>query len=352
MASKKATYKDIAQILGVSTTTVHRALTGKRGVGIKMTAEIKRLAKEMEYESSHVTSALKQGDLHFAIVFPEATMENRYYYLSLWNGVRKFFKELSPFSINPIEFSYPLFPDSNGMILKEIYEKHKQGLDGLITVAVDSPQSSYFLEKLSSEGIPVIAIGADLYKNLALCSVMSHDGMVGQLAAELLTTFIPSGFSAKIIVTGNPVGSLSMPDQYYNVSGFERYVSQYAAGFSIVTAYSADSTAAGSKIRNYLEKHNDIYAIYSTSARHTVLICEIAEELNLSGKIKLIGNDFFPESRDYLAKGTLTAIIDKKIQLQSYEAAKILFNHVLRNEYPKSPVIRLEPEILLKSSIF
>lgn len=352
MASKKATYKDIAEILGVSTTTVHRALTGKSGVGVKMTAKIKKLAEEMEYESSHPTSAFKREELRFAIVFPEATMENRYYYLSLWNGVRSFFKGLTPFSVTPVEFSYPLLPDSNGRILKEIYETQKEHINGLITIAVDHPQSSYFLEKFSSEEIPVVAIGADLHRNQALCSVMSHDEMVGRMAAELLTAFPPSGFSGKIIITGNPVGNFAMPDQYYNVSGFERYAAQHAKGFSILTAYSSDSAAAGSQIRNYLKKYNDIYAIYSTSARHTVLICEIAEELHLSGKLKLIGNDFFPESRDYLEKGTLTAIMDKKIQLQSYEAAKILFNYVLRKEYPKSPVLKIEPDILLRSSVF
>lgn len=349
MAPKKATYKDIARVLGVSSTTVHRALTGKGGVGDKKTAEIKKLAKDMGYQPSHMAGLLKKPSFNLAVVLPEATMENRYYYSNLWSGVRKFFKEVSAFHVNTWEFSYPLLPESNGAVLKDLYENHKSNLDGLITLAIENNRSSYFLEKLSDEGIPIVTIGADLYKNLTLCSVMAHDEMVGHLAAELLTTFYPENFSRQILVTGNPVGSFSMLDQYHNACGFESYLSRHVPGCSLLTAYSPDSKAAGAQIRSYLEQSEDIYAIYSTSARNTVLISQIVEEMGLAGRIKLIGNDCFPESMNYLKKGVLTAIVDKKISEQSYQAAKILFDYVAKGEYPQSPVIRLHPSVVMKS---
>lgn len=348
MAAKKATYKDMAQILGVSSTTVHRALTGKGGVGDKRTAQIRKLAEDMGYQPNHMAALLKKSSFHLAVAFPEPTMENRYYYLSLWTGVRRFLKEVSAFRVNAVEFPYPLLPESNGAALKDIYENHRGNLDGLITIAVENSQSSYFLEKLSGEGIPIVTIGADLYKNLSLCCVMAYDEMVGNLAAELLTAFYPSDFSGKILVTGNPVGSFSMPDQYHNACGFERYISRHAPGCSLLTAYSPDSNAAGAQIRSYLEQYKDIYAIYSTSARNTVLICEIAEDMGVAGRIKLIGNDCFPESLDYLKKGILTAIVDKKISEQSYQAAKILFDYTAKGEYPRSPVIRIQPDVMMK----
>lgn len=349
MDAKKATYKDIAQVLGVSSTTVHRALTGKSGVGDKMTAEIKKLAEEMGYRPSHMAAALKKSSFNLAVAFPEPSMENRYYYLSLWTGIRRYFQEISVLRVNVMEFPYPLLQDSNGTILKDIYEKHKNSLDGLITIAVDNSQSSYFLEKLAGEGIPIVIIGAKLYKKLALCSVMTYDEMVGSLAAELLTAFCPSDFSGRILVTGNPVGSFSMLDQYYNAAGFERYISQNVPGCSLLTAYSADSSAAGIQIRKYLQQYHDIYAIYSTSARNTVVMSEIVQEMGLAGKIKLIGNDCFPESMDYLKKKVLTAIIDKKIEEQSYQAAKILFEYASREVYPKSPVVHIRPSVVMNS---
>lgn len=349
MSAKKVTYKDIAKVLGVSSTTVHRALTGKSGVGDNMTAKIKKLAKEMGYHKSHMAAALKKSSFNLAVVFPEPTMDNRYYYLSLWNGVRKYFNEIPALCVNIMEFPYPLLPDSNGTVLKDLYEKHKNSLDGLITIAVDNSQSSYFLEKLSDGGIPIVVIGADLYKNLALCSVMAYDEMVGSLAAELITAFCPSDFSSRILVTGNPVGRFSMLDQYYNAAGFQRYLSQNVPCCSLLTAYSADSNAAGMQIRNYLKQYHDIHAIYSTSARNTVLMSEIVQDMGLAGKIKLIGNDCFPESMDYLKKKVLTAIIDKKIEKQGFEAARILLEYAAREQYPKSPVIRIRPSVVMNS---
>ena len=130
MSEKKVTYKEIAQRLGVSSTTVHRALTGKGGVGKTMTARIRTLAEELGYRPDRLTNGFKNTASHFAVVLPEPTMENRYYYLSLWNGVRRYFQEVSPYGVNVMDFSYPLLPESNGGILKEIYENHRKNLDG------------------------------------------------------------------------------------------------------------------------------------------------------------------------------------------------------------------------------
>ena len=80
---------------------------------------------------------------------------------------------------------------------------------GIITIGVENNQSSYFIEKLADDGIPVTVVGSDIYKNKALCSVMAYDEMVGSLAAELLTAFNPPAFKEPVLITGNPTGSFS-----------------------------------------------------------------------------------------------------------------------------------------------
>lgn len=350
MSKQRPTLKDIAQSLGVSATTVHRALQGKEGVSALMSEEIRRRAMEMGYRTNYMASSLKRKAQKLAIAFPEPTLDNRYYYMSLWRGVRKFFREVSEFHVEPMEFYYPLAPGSNGAILREIYEHYAGEIAGLITIATDHPQSSYFLEKLAAKGIPITLVGADLYSEQRLCCVKAYDEMAGSLAAELLTAFQPKDLSARVLVTGNPVGSFDMLDQYYNMTGFESYLRAHAPGVTLQTTYHSDVHVSEQQLRTLLTQDPEVLAIYSTSARHTVMMSLLVEELGLQGKVRLIGSDLFPESLEALESGTLTAIVDKKVPLQSYRAAQYLFDHVIKGAYPPSGTIFIPPSVLLHSN--
>lgn len=158
MSKERPTLKDIAAAMGVSTTTVHRALQGKDGVSDETGNTIRRLAAEMGYRANYMASALKRKELRLAIAFPESSRENQYYYRSLWQGARQFFRENQDFAVEPLEFPYPLVPGSHGAVLKDLYLHHLDRLDGLLTVAVDHGQSAFFLEKIAAAGVPVVLV--------------------------------------------------------------------------------------------------------------------------------------------------------------------------------------------------
>ena len=84
------------------------------------------------------------------------------------------------------------------MALKQIYEQHCGDISGLITIAVEHNQSSYFLEKLAGRGVPILLIGADMYQDLRLCCVKAYDELAGSLAAELLCSFYPRDFAETV----------------------------------------------------------------------------------------------------------------------------------------------------------
>ena len=93
----------------------------------------------------------------------------------------------------------------------------------------------------------------------------------------------------------------------------------------------------------------DAYAIYALSARHTIMACQLVEEMGLAGRMKLIGNDRFSESMAFLRAGILTALIDKKVPLQGYQASRVLFDHLVKGKEPLQAVITIRPTILLGS---
>ncbi|KAF5029054.1 Periplasmic binding protein domain protein [anaerobic digester metagenome] len=131
------------------------------------------------------------------------------------------------------------------------------------------------------------------------------------------------------------------------MTGFTQYLAAHAPNATLFTAYNADADRSGKQVEALLAQYPDTYAVYASSARHTIQVSRLLEALNLQGKIKLIGNDRFNESVEYLTRGILTAIIDKKIAEQSYRAAQTLFNYVIKGSYPASGTLQIEPAVIL-----
>lgn len=349
MAIPNVTLKDIAQALGVTTTTVHRALQGKGGVSDTTRREVQRVAAEMGYRSNYMAATLKRKGLRIALALPDPTNENRYYYNNIWLGARSFLQSVAEFNITPLEFTHQLADGANGAILKDIYENYTDNLDGVLTIAVENSQSSYFVEKLAAKNIPIVFVGNDLYRDHRLCCVKTYDEMAGSLAAELLTAFNTSGVPRKVLMVGH-FGNLGMRDQYFNASGFTTYLQKWAPQIEVITSHGVNSARIGQEVRSYLQS-GEIDAIYCASARYTILCCTILQELSLAGNVKIIGNDRFDESLAFLQQGTLSAIIDKKIYRQGYLAAKILFDYLVKGEYPPSNIIYVPPEVVLRSNV-
>ena len=64
------TLKDVAEKLGVTITTVHKALNGKEGVSEKRRAEIMKVAAQMGYKVNYMASSLSKKKFHIAVVLP------------------------------------------------------------------------------------------------------------------------------------------------------------------------------------------------------------------------------------------------------------------------------------------
>ncbi len=344
------TIKDIARQMGVSATTVHRALQGKGRISDETRIEVLKTASQMGYRSNYMAASLKRKRIKFAVAFPEPTMENRYYYLSLWKGVRQYLSSVAEFNPESVEFLYPLTAEANGAVMKEIFENESDNIDGVLTIASQHSQSSFFIEKIAKKGIPVVLIGSDLHSEYRFCCVKSYDEVAGRLAAELITTFYPKDTSHKVIVTGNLIGNLTMMDQYDNSNGFENYIKENAPNTVLLRAYNSDTSIAYNQIKDFLLQHPDVFAIYSCSARHTIQMCKAVTELGLKD-IKLIGNDSFEESDELLRRGVLTAIIDKRIERQGHIAMQVLFNYVVKGEYPSNSTLHVRPIVILKSNL-
>ncbi|WP_295721164.1 LacI family DNA-binding transcriptional regulator [Mucilaginibacter sp.] len=72
MQSKPTTIKEIAQLLGISVSTVSRALHDHPSIGLTTRAKIKKLAGELNYEPNQTAIFLQKGKTHtIGVILPE-----------------------------------------------------------------------------------------------------------------------------------------------------------------------------------------------------------------------------------------------------------------------------------------
>ncbi|MGF7075000.1 LacI family DNA-binding transcriptional regulator [Mucilaginibacter sp. 3215] len=72
MQTKPTTIKEIAQILGISVSTVSRALHDHPSIGLTTRAKVKKLADELNYEPNQTAIFLQKGKTHtIGVILPE-----------------------------------------------------------------------------------------------------------------------------------------------------------------------------------------------------------------------------------------------------------------------------------------
>ena len=101
--NNRCTIRDIAHLAQVSTSTVHKAIYGKPGVGEEVRQKILRIAEENHYTINPTASNLKRGLLNVVVALPQLPKSQDQFYRGLWRG---------------IDNSEPFMRDRNVMVLR------------------------------------------------------------------------------------------------------------------------------------------------------------------------------------------------------------------------------------------
>ncbi|MDN3583141.1 LacI family DNA-binding transcriptional regulator [Mucilaginibacter flavus] len=148
MQSKPTTIKEIAQLLGISVSTVSRALHDHPSIGLTTRAKVKKLAGELNYEPNQTAIFLQKGKTHtIGVILPELS--------------EAFFSSaISAIEDTAYKKNYTvLLAQSHDDELKEkqLVEKMKNHrVDGLLVSVGKNTSSFQHFENLKKYNIPVV----------------------------------------------------------------------------------------------------------------------------------------------------------------------------------------------------
>lgn len=339
---KSSTLIDVARAVGVAPSTVQRALSGAPGVSEAKRQEIQTVARRMGYQRNVMATMLKSQTRDLAVVLPEPD----YYTRHLWDGVERYLEENRGFHFTIYRYPYPRSPEQLALMLEQVYARHGVRLTGVLTMGEAHPRAQAVYQKWREARVPVVFVGTDSAEADRVCCCRGDDEAAGELAADLAGLLRAGDAPLKLLLTGD----FTVTDQYYNMQAFERVLMHRAPGCCIfkVNCPTAEPAAAYRLLKEALAEYTDLTAAYSTSARNTIALCRAACETG--ARCKLIGSDLFEESRDYLQRGVLCAVIHKRPTQQAYIALQTLITCLIHGTLPP-PSLLCPPYVVTPHSL-
>ncbi|OEJ99105.1 LacI family transcriptional regulator [Flavivirga aquatica] len=145
---KKATIKDIANVLNISPAAVSKALHDDSRISTKTKEAVKKVAKDLNYQPNHLASALRKGKSHLVGVIVPRTNSN--FFSSVIQNIEEVLNK---------EGYNIIITQSN-----ESYKKECNNIDTLLFTQVDGIIASManetidleYYKKVKSKGIPLI----------------------------------------------------------------------------------------------------------------------------------------------------------------------------------------------------
>jgi LacI family transcriptional regulator len=338
---KRITIYDIAQRLGISTTTVYRALNEKPKVSMDTRKAVLAIAQEMGFKPNTLARSLARKKIKLAVIaftsFPE-------FHSSFLRGAHDAYGELKDYNIEVEYFSYEE-GDSNSPVgdayLKKLLEHIAQaGFDGLLVCAREIEPFHLLKEK----SVCVATAINDISRELRKFCIRYNGRVAGKMAAELL--WMNMDRSKKVAIASGLKGEgihaeieegffeqmkntpLNITEVYYNMDNVQH-------------AYTATN--------DLLDKNPDIGGIYVNSFNSSGVLKSIVEH-GLGGKITVVASDIFDELRNYIEQGIVIASIFQDQYTQGKIGLRMLYQSIAEDVDVDDTVL-INPQIILRSNM-
>lgn len=317
----RPTIKEIANNLGVSLGTVHRAIYGKPGVGEEMREKVLAEVKRLNYQIDEAASSLKRKELHIAVVLPKPVGEERFFFSGIWQGIRKEAAELEKFKIifHYIETEFSM--NKLDHALMQVFDSSIDEIDGLITMA-DEKASNEWIPRFYRQGVTIVLIASSWESPAVFCNIRADHANEGVLAAHYMAETLHQNKGKILAFTGNR-------EAFSNVvygDSFIREISEKTAPENVIRIEGMGREAIREKSTEIIRNEN-VIGIFCCNARNTIEICRILEKEKKQGII-FLGTDVFPELKPYFDNGILSASVYQSNYEQGSKAVYVLYQYL------------------------
>ncbi len=341
MRAKRTTVKDIATRMGISLSTVNKALTGKPGVSEKRRAEIIAVAKEMNYQVNHVAQSLSRKSIKIGIVIPSIWKQ---YFGLIEHGILMEFEKLAQENVQGF-FRYIQGSNDIKAAFEFFYEMQ-------VDIIVYCPSMIHIpndaIEYLERTKIPVFTVGDECDEIDSVCSVLINAELSGYMAADFLKLFLSDGEQVAAFI-----GSGDMRIHGDKAEAFAARTKDN--GLTIVGIYETFDKREIAKecIDKMFDAFPNVKGIYVATA----IAAEITDFFSERPNIHIVATDIYDDIRNEMANGSIAATIFQNQVLIGRLAIKMAYRYLVEKtsynafEEKFSKKIYVNPHLFLPSNI-
>lgn len=337
---KRTTIYDISNMLGVSPTTVYKALNGKPKVSEETRDLIIKTAGKLGFKANIAAKSLARKQIKIGLVVDASIPD---FLDEIIRGARYECGELADFNVSGEYYSFS-GPNRGRRVLEKMDELLSKGIDGIvISPGVDTRGYEEKIFELSQRNIVTATVVSDIANsNRAFC--VRYDGRQGGRIAAQLLSWLVNGKEVAIFTGNNQVLIHQETAQGFIEESARR-------GLEVVGVYENqdDMNIAFYATEKLIRDFPDIGGIYVNSA-NSVAVCKMIVENGLDKKIKIITSDIFPELIEYIRKGVVHASIFQDPFRQGRLVFRKLYEYISGDKDSIGDVT-ISPQILLDSNL-
>ncbi|MGL4652080.1 substrate-binding domain-containing protein [Cetobacterium sp.] len=328
------TQADLAKKLGITRTTVARALNGSKSIKLETKEKVLELAKELGYEKNYLgsTLAIKEKKKIVAII---AKSINEEYSKKIKTGLKDFEEEVKAYGVK-IKILEVDISDSSGQIeiLKRSLEKK---IHGLIITPLNNEEILKIITPLIQE-LQVVSIGKQLSTEMTY--IDSRYTKSGRIAANIMSNVTKEEGKILIVDGGDDLMSSK----------------KYLKGFTTKLDEISKRYVGPIKIENLLENKSKILDYLSDDVEGIYINRYAPEIIEYLGEVKkdnykFITNGFNEKIRGFLESDKIIATVSEDFYNQGYTAGKRIFELLYKTDIKRSQKFQTKIDIIFKESL-
>jgi LacI family transcriptional regulator len=328
--------KDLAREIGVSISTVSRALNNHPDISPAMTLKIKKLAEEMNYTPNPLAMGLlKQATRMIGVIVPDLVT---HFYSSIISGIEQVAEEKG---------YYILIASSSESIQKEIKSVEnllKTRVEGLIVCLSQETKSYGHFDRLISNNIPLVFFDRVCRTDEVPSVVVDNV----DAARKITRHFYKNGFRRIAYIAGPDHLNISLERTRGYLSGLKSCGLDFDPELLVKCNMSSEgATKATARLLQLVERPDAIFGINDTVA--FAAMKEIKRHgLKIPEEVALVG--FTDEFHSTVVDPALTSITHPTFEI-GQEAARLFFSRIENPESIPVQVVLKTKLVIRKSSV-
>ena len=332
---------DIAKVLGLSISTVSRALRDHPGLTSATKERVLATASALGYRPNLAARSLvSRRLLRIAVITP---VEIRSVYDLVRRGIQEEAEAFLALGVELVPLIFPRLGEGDRSAFKQALD---QDVDGIIVVpgALHALRASF--RKAAARKIPVICLLTGAPEAETLSTVAPNSRSCGALAGEIMGRVLPR--RATVAVT---TGDLTIVDHQEKFDAFRQAILACQSDAIIHPALEnhESETKAYEQTRTLLKTTPQLRGLYISTGNGAPVLRAV-EDASLAGSLTIFSTNLFDEVIPRLRGGTVMGTLYERPYSHGQIAFRLLYEFLATGELPPKRV-SLEPLLLMRGNL-